>query len=125
MKSIVSTLFRVIHFPHDGNIVTHDQISFVSPDHSLTIDHLTFLNVPYMQAVSPPPQVHYVASCPIPSIANEKDPLTVFSHSLDLVLTVEMVTTSLGTLESILPHVDQSESLDMYSFESVIILSGE
>jgi hypothetical protein len=75
MKFVVSTLFRVMHFPHDGNIVTLDQLSFVSPDHSLTVDHLTSLNVPYMQVVSPLPQVHYVASCPMPSIANEKDPL--------------------------------------------------
>ena len=36
MKAIVSTLFRVMHFPHDGKIVTIDQISFVTPDHHIT-----------------------------------------------------------------------------------------
>ena len=36
MKAIVSTLFRVIHFPHDGNILTIDQLSFVTPDHRIT-----------------------------------------------------------------------------------------
>ena len=33
MKDIVSTLFRIMHFLHDGNIVTIDHISFVTPDH--------------------------------------------------------------------------------------------
>ena len=33
MKVGVSTLFRVIHFFHDGKIVTIDQLSFVTPDH--------------------------------------------------------------------------------------------
>jgi hypothetical protein len=32
MKAIVSTLFHVISFPHDGRIVTIDQLSFVGPD---------------------------------------------------------------------------------------------
>jgi hypothetical protein len=32
MKSIVSTLFRVISFPHDGRVVTVDQLSFIDPD---------------------------------------------------------------------------------------------
>ena len=29
MKAVVSTLFKVMHFPHDGNIVTIDQIPFL------------------------------------------------------------------------------------------------
>ena len=31
MKSIVSTLFHVISFPHDGRVVTIDQLSFIDP----------------------------------------------------------------------------------------------
>jgi hypothetical protein len=31
MKVIVSTLFRVISFPHDGRVVTIDQLSFIDP----------------------------------------------------------------------------------------------
>jgi hypothetical protein len=31
MKSIVSTLFCVISFPHDGRVVTVDQLSFIDP----------------------------------------------------------------------------------------------
>jgi hypothetical protein len=65
MKAIVSTLFRVIYFPHDGRIVTIDQLSFVGPD--LTINSMTSLNGSYMQMVSPLPQVNYVALSPMPS----------------------------------------------------------
>ena len=36
MKDVVSTLFRVIHFPHDGKIVTIDQLYFVTRDHRIT-----------------------------------------------------------------------------------------
>ena len=32
MKAIVSTLFRVISFPHDGRVVTVDQLSFIDLD---------------------------------------------------------------------------------------------
>jgi hypothetical protein len=32
MKDLVSTLFCVISFPHDGRIVTIDQLSFIIPD---------------------------------------------------------------------------------------------
>jgi hypothetical protein len=53
MKVIVSTLFHVIYFPHDGRVVTIDQLSFVGSD--LTINSMTSLNSSYMHTVSPPP----------------------------------------------------------------------
>jgi hypothetical protein len=65
MKDIVSTLFRVIYFPHDGRMVTIDQISFFFPD--LTINPITSLNGSYMQSVSPLPQVNYVVLSPMTS----------------------------------------------------------
>ena len=54
MKAIVSTLFRVMYFPHDGNIVTIDQLSFVTPDHCITPSNLTALNVPHVLVVPSP-----------------------------------------------------------------------
>jgi hypothetical protein len=53
MKAIVSTLFRVISFPHDGIIVAIDQLSFIGPD--LITSPMNSLNGSYMQMVSPPP----------------------------------------------------------------------
>ena len=48
MKVVVFTLFRVIHFPHDGNIVTVDHFSFVKPDYRVSFGHQTSLNVPHV-----------------------------------------------------------------------------
>ena len=54
MKSIVSTLFRVMHFPHDGKIVTIDQLSFVTPNHCITPSNQNSLIVPHLLvALSP------------------------------------------------------------------------
>jgi hypothetical protein len=81
MKSLVSTLFRVIYFPHNGRIVTIDQLSFIGPD------WVTSLSGSYMQAVSPLPHVNYVALSPMTSTSNDLDPV------------VDMVISSVGLLE--------------------------
>ena len=47
MKYVVSTLFRM-YFPHDGKIVTIDQLSFVKPDYRVTPSHQNSLNVPHV-----------------------------------------------------------------------------
>jgi hypothetical protein len=49
LKYIVSTFFSMIYFPHDGRMVTIDQLSFVGPD--LTINPITSLTESYMQSV--------------------------------------------------------------------------
>jgi hypothetical protein len=69
MKAIVSTLFRVIYFPHDGRIVTIDQLSFIGPD------WVTSLSGSYMQTISPPPHVNYVVLSPILSTSDDLDPV--------------------------------------------------
>jgi hypothetical protein len=47
MKAIVSTLFQVISFPHDGRMVTIDQLSFIGPD--MTINPMNSLHGSYMK----------------------------------------------------------------------------
>ena len=94
--------------------MTIDQLSFIS--HDLTFYHLNSLNVPYMKVISLPPQVNYVVSCPMPSTANEKDPLTIFSSSLDLDPLFHMVNPSMGVLEPDLSPVTHIESLDIDYF---------
>ena len=54
MKAVVSTLFQVMYFPYDGNIVTVDQLSFIKPDHRMTPSHQTSLNVPHVLVVPSP-----------------------------------------------------------------------
>jgi hypothetical protein len=109
MKFIVSTLFHVIYFPHDGRMVTIDQILFVGP--YLTINPMTSLNESYMQSISPFPWVNYVALCP----------MTSTSDDLDLV--VHMVISSVGLLE--LDLLTPNETLDMCSFQSILLPSSE
>ena len=54
MKAVVSTLFRVMNFPHDGKIVTIDQLYFVTPDHRITPSNQTTLNVSHVLVVLSP-----------------------------------------------------------------------
>jgi hypothetical protein len=93
MKAIVSTLFCVISFPHDGRIVTIDQLSFINPD------WITSLNGSYIQTVSPLPQVNYVALSPMSLTTDDDEPLIVSSVSYDLDPIVDMVISSVGLLE--------------------------
>ena len=54
MKFLVSILFRVMYFTHDGNIVTVDKLSFIKPDHHMTPNHQTSLNVSHVLVVPSP-----------------------------------------------------------------------
>ena len=105
MKSIVSTLFRVISFPHDGRVVTVDQLSFID------LAWITSLNGSYMQTVSPLPQVNYVALSPMVSTSDDLDPV------------VEMVISSVGLLE--LDLLTPEETLNMCSFWSILLPASE
>jgi hypothetical protein len=105
MKAIVSTLFRVISFPHDGRIVTIDQLSCIGPD------WVTSLSGSYMQTVSPPPHVNYVALSPMTSTSDDLDPV------------VDMVISSVGLLEPDL--LTPVMTLDMCSFQSDSLPSDE
>jgi hypothetical protein len=71
--------------------------------------------------VSYPPQVNYVASCPMHLNPNEKEPLSICSPSLDLDPVVDMVNHSIGDLEPDLPLVTPTKSLNMYSFHSIVL----
>jgi hypothetical protein len=84
MKAIVSTLFCVISFPHDGRVVAVDQLSFIDPS------WIASLNGSYMKTVLPAPQVNYVALFPMVSTSDDLDPV------------VDMVISSIGFLELVL-----------------------
>ena len=60
MKVFVSTHFQVIHFPHIGNIITNDQLSFTN--NCTTFAHPISLSVPNVQAIFSPPHAYYVAT---------------------------------------------------------------
>jgi hypothetical protein len=96
MKALVSTLFLVISFPHDGRIVTISQLSFISPD------WVTSLSGFYMQTVSTMSHVNYVALSPMTSTSDDLDPI------------IDMVISSIGLLE--LDLFTPVTTLDMRSF---------
>jgi hypothetical protein len=105
MKDVVSTLFRLISFPHDGRVVIVDQLSFIDPA------WIASLNGSCMQTVSPLPQVNYVVLSPMNSTSDDLDPV------------VDMVISSIGSLEhDLFPPV---ATLDMVSFQSVFLPSNE
>jgi hypothetical protein len=121
MKAIVSTLFHVIYFPRDGRVVTIDQLSFVIPD--LTINSINSLNGSYMQTISLLPQVNYVVLSPMPSVVDEYEPLSLRSVSYDLDPVVDMVISSIGSLE--IDLLTPVATLNMVSFQSVVLPSSE
>jgi len=88
-------------FPHEGNIVIIDQLTFISPESTLC--QPSPLHCSYTQAVSPLPQVNYVATC---SMSTSIDDLVggVVHHVL-------------GPLETYFSF----GSLDMYFFHSVVL----
>jgi len=64
MGALVSSLFCVVCFPHDGRIVTIDQLSFVHP----RVPPAQLLSPPgfHPPVASAPPQINYVATYPVP-----------------------------------------------------------
>ena len=75
MNVVVSTLFSVMHFRHNGRIVTIDQLESDNhhPNSSLAQDSLLY--VPSVRVDSTLPWVNYVASYPRRSISSENEPV--------------------------------------------------
>ena len=69
MGALVSSLFRVVCFPHEGWIVTIDQLSFFGPN--------VVAGPPspppgfYSPIVSSPPQVNYVSTYSVPALSDD------------------------------------------------------
>ena len=70
MGAIVSTLFRVMCFPHEGRIITIDQLSFLGPN--MASNQPSSLNGPFVPMVSPPPWVNYVVTYSIPTSIDDQ-----------------------------------------------------
>ena len=85
--------------------MTIDQLSFIDPA------WIASLNGSYMQTVSPPPQVNYVALSPMASTSD------------DLYAVVDMVITSIGLLEP--DFLTPVAALDMCSFQSIALPYSE
>jgi len=70
MGAIVSTLFRVICFPHEGRIFTVDQLSFPGPN--MASSQPSSLHGAFEPMGSSLPCVNYVETCSIPTSTNDQ-----------------------------------------------------
>jgi hypothetical protein len=64
MNDVVSTLFHVMHFPHNGSIVTLVQLSYDNHHANMNLPQVTPFHVPIIIVDSSPPRVNYVAPYP-------------------------------------------------------------
>ena len=64
MNVVVSTLFRVMHFPHSGRIVTIDQLTYENHHPNSALVQVAPLYVPSVCVDSTLPQINYVVSYP-------------------------------------------------------------
>ena len=85
MQYVVSTFFCEMHFNHNGDIVTIDQLDFPNPSPNPTRDQVSPLLIPSVFIDTTPPWVHYVASYPLCLSATKKKPLCSCLSSWDLV----------------------------------------
>ena len=85
MQAVVSTFVHVMCFNHGEEIVTIDQLDFLDPSPDPTRDPVFSLLIPSVYIDTTQPQVNYVASFPLRSIATEKQPMFSCLPSLDLV----------------------------------------
>jgi hypothetical protein len=72
MNVVVSRLFQVMHFPHNGSIITIDQLAYDNHHPNSVLVQATPLYVPSVHVDSTPPQINYVASYPRCSISLEQ-----------------------------------------------------
>jgi hypothetical protein len=84
MKVVVSMLFWVMHFSHNGIIVTINQLASDNHHPNSTLFQTTPLHVPIVHVDSTPPQVNYVAPYPRCSISSNKEPVQSCLPSLRL-----------------------------------------
>jgi len=113
MNAMVPSLFRVMCFPHKGNIVTIDQLASDNDHPNLSLLQNNPLFVPSVQVDSAPPWVNYVALNSQCSITSEKDPLTYYSPCWDLVRAVAREIFSIGTWDPLIRSFDPCSSHDL------------
>jgi hypothetical protein len=108
MNVMVSTLFRVMHFPHNGSIVTIDQLAYDNHHSNLVLVQDAPLYVPSVRVDSTPTWVNYMASYPRCSISSEQEPVQSCFPSRDLESTIDPLVHPMGAWEPLLPPLGPS-----------------
>jgi hypothetical protein len=109
MNVVVSTLFRVMHFPHNGSIVTIDQLASDNHHPNLMLVQAAPLYVPSVCVDTTPPWVNYVVSYPWCSVASNQEPVHSCFPSRDLVSTIDLLVYPMGEWEPLLSPLGPSD----------------
>jgi hypothetical protein len=97
-----------MHFPHNGSIVTIDQLASDNHHPNSTLVQAAPLYVPSVHVESTPPWVNYVASYPRCSISYEQEPVQSCFPSRDLESTIDPLVYPMGAWEPFLPPLGPS-----------------
>ena len=124
MNVLVSTLFRVMNFPHNGSIVTIDQLESNNHHPNSALFQTSPLYVPSIHVDSTPPWVNYVAYYPRCSIASEKEPVKSCLPSRDLVSTIDPLVYLVGAWEPLLPPFDPSNLVSPSESDLIVCRSS-
>jgi hypothetical protein len=124
MNVVVSTLFRVMHFPHNGRIVIIDQQASDNHHPNSVLVQATPLYVPSVRVDSTPPRVNYVASYPRCSIASEQEPVQSCFPYRDSVSAIDPLVYPIGAWEPSLPPLGPSELEYPSEFDLVVFRSS-
>jgi hypothetical protein len=120
MNIVVSMLFLVMHFHHNGRIVTIDQLASDNRHPNSALFQTTPLHVPSVHVDSTSPRVNYVASYLRCSIASEQEPMQSCFPSRYLVLAIDSLVYPMGAWEPSLPPLGPSD-LESHSESDLIV----
>jgi hypothetical protein len=124
MNAVVSTLFRVMHFPHNGSIVIIDQLASDNHHPNSMLFQDTPLHVPSVHVDSTPPKVNYVVSYPRCSIVSEKEPVRSCFPSRYLVPTIDPLVYAVGAWEPLLPPLGPSNLESPFESDLIVCRSS-
>ena len=106
-----------MYFPHNGIIITVDQLASNNYHPKSNLVQNSPWYVPSVQVDSALPRVNYVALCPQSSSASEKDPLNYYFPSRDLIPIVDRVISPMGLWDPLIHSFDPFSSHDFLDIE--------
>jgi hypothetical protein len=113
-----------MHFPHNGSIVTIDQLEYDNHHPNSALVQVAPLYVPSIRVDSTLPQVNYVASYPRCSISPEKELVHSCFPSRDLVSTIDPLVYPMGAWDPLLPPLGPSDIEFPFEFDLIVCISS-
>jgi hypothetical protein len=124
MNVVVSTLFRMMHFPHNGSIVTIDYLEYNNHHPNSALVQAAPLCVPNVHVDSTPPRINYVTSYPQCSISLDQKLVNSCFPSRDLVSTTDPLVYLMGEWEPLLPPLGPSDLESPFESDLIVCRSS-